>query len=154
MVQETGWAPGLVWTCAKNLAPTGIQSPDRPARSRSLYRLGYPAHISDPCNKQIKLCLVKHSIYNQYSLQSEDGHSSESPTKNTHLPRLPNGLTVPALTFVCLQKQHQLLLDQLHHFRVCVYCGGRSHAVRSSWSSSLHCCLVARLGTVTIYKRG
>jgi hypothetical protein len=32
MVQEAGWAPGPVWTCAKNLAPIGIQSPDRPAR--------------------------------------------------------------------------------------------------------------------------
>jgi hypothetical protein len=29
---------------AENLAPTGIQSPDRPARSQSLYRLSYPAH--------------------------------------------------------------------------------------------------------------
>ena len=27
---------------AKNLAPTGIRSPDRPARSESLYRLSYP----------------------------------------------------------------------------------------------------------------
>jgi hypothetical protein len=24
IVQEAGWAPGSVWTCAKNLAPTGI----------------------------------------------------------------------------------------------------------------------------------
>ena len=31
---------------AENLAPTGIRSPDRPARSQSLYRLSYPAHIS------------------------------------------------------------------------------------------------------------
>jgi hypothetical protein len=32
IVQEAGWAPGPVWTCAKNLAPTGIRSPipDRP----------------------------------------------------------------------------------------------------------------------------
>jgi hypothetical protein len=44
IVQEAGWAPGPVWTCAKNLAPTGIPSPDRPARSQSLYRLSYPAH--------------------------------------------------------------------------------------------------------------
>jgi hypothetical protein len=43
IVQETGWAPGPVWTGAENLAPTGIQSPDRPARSQSLYRLSYPA---------------------------------------------------------------------------------------------------------------
>ena len=28
----------------ENLIPTGIRSPDRPARSRSLYRLSYRAH--------------------------------------------------------------------------------------------------------------
>ena len=44
IVQETGWAPGPVWTSAENLAPTGIRSPDRPARSQSLYRLSYPAY--------------------------------------------------------------------------------------------------------------
>ena len=45
IVQEAGWAPGPVWTGAENLAPTGIQSPDRPARSQSLYRLRYPGHL-------------------------------------------------------------------------------------------------------------
>jgi hypothetical protein len=44
IVQEAGWAPGPVWTGEENLAPIGIRSPDRPARSQSLYRLGYPAH--------------------------------------------------------------------------------------------------------------
>jgi hypothetical protein len=39
IVQEAGWAPGPVWTGAENLAPTGIQSPDRPARSELVYRL-------------------------------------------------------------------------------------------------------------------
>ena len=29
---------------AENLAPTEIRSPDRPARSKSLYRLSYPVH--------------------------------------------------------------------------------------------------------------
>jgi hypothetical protein len=33
IVQEAGWAPGLVWTGAENLASTGIRSQDRPARS-------------------------------------------------------------------------------------------------------------------------
>ena len=42
IVQEAGWAPGPVWTGAENLTPTGIRSPDRPARSQSLYRLSYP----------------------------------------------------------------------------------------------------------------
>jgi len=36
IVQEAWWAPGPVWTGAENLAPTGIRSPDRPARSESL----------------------------------------------------------------------------------------------------------------------
>ena len=44
IVQEAGWAPGPVWTGAENLAPTGIRSSERPARSQSLYRLSYPAH--------------------------------------------------------------------------------------------------------------
>ena len=43
IVQEAGWAPGPVWTGAENLAPAGIQTPDRPARSQSLYRLRYTA---------------------------------------------------------------------------------------------------------------
>jgi hypothetical protein len=43
IVQE---APGSVWTSAENLAPTGIRSPDHLARSQSLYRLSYRAHIS------------------------------------------------------------------------------------------------------------
>jgi hypothetical protein len=41
-----GWVGSRpVWMCAKNLAPTGIRSLDRPARSQSLYRLSYPALI-------------------------------------------------------------------------------------------------------------
>ena len=43
IVQEAGWAPWPVWTGAENLAATGIRSPDRPARSGSLYRLRYPS---------------------------------------------------------------------------------------------------------------
>ena len=39
IIQEAGWAPEPVWMGAENLAPTGIRSPDRPARSESLYRL-------------------------------------------------------------------------------------------------------------------
>ena len=45
IVREAGWAPGPVWTGEKNLAATGIRSPDRPARNQSLYRLSYPAQF-------------------------------------------------------------------------------------------------------------
>ena len=44
LYKEAGWAPGPVWTGVENLVPTGIRSPDRPARSQSLYRLSYPTH--------------------------------------------------------------------------------------------------------------
>jgi hypothetical protein len=56
IVQEAGWAVGSVWTGAENLASTGIRSPDRPARSQSLYRLSYPAGAIEfyrPSNKFI-----------------------------------------------------------------------------------------------------
>jgi hypothetical protein len=44
IVQGAEWAPGSIWTGAEKLAPAGIRSPDRPARSKSLYHLSYPAH--------------------------------------------------------------------------------------------------------------
>ena len=59
IVQEAGWAPGPVWTGVENLAPTGIRSPERPARSQSLYRLRYPgpsAAVKGSFNTA--LCLV------------------------------------------------------------------------------------------------
>jgi hypothetical protein len=45
IVQEAEWAPGPIWTGAEYLTPTGIRFPDRPARSQSLYRLSYRAHL-------------------------------------------------------------------------------------------------------------
>ena len=37
IVQETGWAPGQVWTGAEDVACTGTRTPDRPAHRESLY---------------------------------------------------------------------------------------------------------------------
>jgi hypothetical protein len=36
IVYEAGWGPGLVWTGAENLVPTGIPTADSPARSEWL----------------------------------------------------------------------------------------------------------------------
>jgi len=44
ILQEAGWAPEPVWTGGKT-RPHRDSIPDRPARSQSLYRLSYPAHI-------------------------------------------------------------------------------------------------------------
>jgi len=51
IVQEAGWAPGLVWMGAENLAGTGIRFTDRPSRSESLYRLNYPGPQTLPVQK-------------------------------------------------------------------------------------------------------
>jgi hypothetical protein len=45
IVWEAGWALEPIWTPAENLTFTGIRSPDRPARSESLYRLRYPGRL-------------------------------------------------------------------------------------------------------------
>ena len=44
ILQEAGWAPGPVWTGGKS-RPLWDSISDRPARSQSLYRLSYPAHL-------------------------------------------------------------------------------------------------------------
>ena len=44
ILQEAGWASGPVWTGGKS-RPHRDSIPDRPARSQSLYRLSYRAHI-------------------------------------------------------------------------------------------------------------
>ena len=41
IVLEATWTLGPVLRVAENLTPTGVRSPDRPARSESLYRLCY-----------------------------------------------------------------------------------------------------------------
>ena len=45
IVKDAGLAPGPVWIGAENLAPTGIRSPDVPARSESFYRVSYSTNI-------------------------------------------------------------------------------------------------------------
>ena len=44
ILQEAWWAPGPVWTGGKS-RPHQDSIPDCPARSQSLYRLSYPAHV-------------------------------------------------------------------------------------------------------------
>jgi hypothetical protein len=58
IVQEAGRASGPVWTGAENLTPTGIGSPDRPARRQSLYRLRYPDKWPASMNKIFHLFQV------------------------------------------------------------------------------------------------
>ena len=42
-----GWlGPRVTWTDVENLDSTSVRSPDRPARSKLLYRLRYPGPSS------------------------------------------------------------------------------------------------------------
>ena len=45
IIQEAGWAPGLVWRGGKS-RPHRDSIPDRPARSQSLYRLTTGLHLT------------------------------------------------------------------------------------------------------------
>jgi hypothetical protein len=73
-VQVAGWAPELVWTGAENLAPTGIQSPERPAHSQSLYRLRYPAHLWNHA-----YLIFQHLMQDiKHSDRNASGHISDS----------------------------------------------------------------------------
>jgi hypothetical protein len=63
IAQSAGWAPGSVWTCAENLAPSGIRSPGRPACSESLYRLHYPEFLNIHAHTQSRrLCFKRNKL--------------------------------------------------------------------------------------------
>jgi hypothetical protein len=85
IVQEAGWASEPVWTGAENLGPTGIRSPDLPARSESLYRLRRPGSkilviisffqfLYNVCNQFISLRNQVYTPYNSpYVISTEIG---------------------------------------------------------------------------------
>jgi hypothetical protein len=60
ILQEAGWTPGPVWTCGKS-RPHRDSIPDRPARSQSLYRLSYPAHV-ETCRSVIICEIILHLL--------------------------------------------------------------------------------------------
>ena len=60
IVQEAEWASGPVWTGAENIASAGFRSPDRPARSDSLYTLRYSGpHTKTYLPKLVRKISVK-----------------------------------------------------------------------------------------------
>ena len=75
IVKEAGWTPEPVWTGVENLAPTGIRSPDRPARSESLYRLSYPGP-RPPIALQYTSKPLTASYLHKHPLQVFAGNSS------------------------------------------------------------------------------
>jgi hypothetical protein len=59
----------------ENLAPTGIRSPDRPARSQSLYRLSYPAHLVIGYRNKCNFTHTQRKVSRSWS----DFHATKSP---------------------------------------------------------------------------
>ena len=79
IVQKAGWAPGPVWTGGKS-RPTGVRSPDRPARTQSLYRLSYSAHRKCTYSPVFRIAVV--GVSSQYM-------SENLLTFTTHLASFP-----------------------------------------------------------------
>ena len=77
IVQEAGWAPGSdLDRCGKSRPPTGIRSPDRPARIQSL--LSYPAHSG---------------LYGERIIEWSIGGMPRGPWQIQHrLPWYPSGI--------------------------------------------------------------
>ena len=62
-----GLRAGLDWRGKSR--PTGIRSPDRPARRQSLYRLRYPAHTTaSTCNISLyEMSLLRNNLASECS---------------------------------------------------------------------------------------
>jgi len=69
ILQEAGWAPGPVWTGGKS-RPHRDSIPDRPARSHSLYRLSYRAHINVPVDCKIHYIILRFPSSHHCSYQN------------------------------------------------------------------------------------
>jgi len=57
VLQEVVWAPKLVWTCAKDFAPTGFRPPDRPSPCKTLNLLRYPGPLHSDTETDIPMVL-------------------------------------------------------------------------------------------------
>ena len=68
ILQETGWAPGLVWTGGKS-RPHRDSIPDRPVQSQSLYRLCHPAHTQTLYPLQTDNATVSRWSKNSFSVE-------------------------------------------------------------------------------------
>jgi len=72
ILQEAGWAPGLVWMGRKS-CPHWDLIPDSPARSQSLYQLSYMAH-----KKSLLLSVMHHCNKDSHKLYlKQDGIITE-----------------------------------------------------------------------------
>jgi hypothetical protein len=109
IVQEAGWAPGTVWTCAKYLAPTGIRSPDRPAHRQPLYRLSYPAHDNCSIYPNIKQqCISGNTLLTAFSFQEN--------TYKEHVLTVCINKVIPRIQMINLKKlSYYILINMAKH---------------------------------------
>jgi len=107
ILQETGWAPGPVWTGGKS-RPTGIRPRTVQPVAQSLYRLSYPAHGSYYIHTYLKIC---------YSAKQAGPRISKGPT----LRNMKAAALIPPRirkTMMCEPANAEGLLHQ--HFNECI----------------------------------
>ena len=93
ILQEAGWAAGLVWMGGKS-RPHWDSIPDHPAHSQSLYRLSYPAHSLFYIPEIINLNFLpgERELHSSASDYSSSAHQSSSRTCSYHRPWGPPSL--------------------------------------------------------------
>ena len=87
ILQEAGWAPGPVWTGGKS-RPHRDSIPDRPARSQSLYRLSYRAHVPFHITSRNVLLLIAGLEFKVNSLRNIRIYFSSPWSGNVPVSRL------------------------------------------------------------------
>ena len=132
IVQEAGWAPGLVWTSAENLAPhrDSIPGPSR------LYPVAIPTTLPGPHHHIIKWRI---SVWSTRFFSSKRGNISVITWQ------LDESLHFPHVTEYYKNKISKKILTQLHslylNFHSILVLSWTLWILSSSSSSiNLHCC--------------
>jgi len=118
LIQETSRQP--VWTGEENLATTGIRSPDRPARSESLYRLSYPGpHTHIHTHMCMCMCVWPLSPYSD-SLRA--GRSGDRiPMVTRFSSPVQTGCRLVSWMRFSSHPRHQLAATWVNTTRYCKY---------------------------------
>jgi hypothetical protein len=104
ILQDAGWTPGQVWTGAGISPQSKIRFPDRPARSKSLYRLRYPGP---------RRCTHKHNIVSR----SRNHCCRTKSIRITHSECIYLSLVIKQAMRMCRNILSYRILPKLSHKR-------------------------------------
>jgi hypothetical protein len=141
VVQAAQWASGPVWTCTENLAPAGVGTSDRPARSASIYQLRCPGRLLTHKHECYCVRLKDTRFIIRSGVRSQTGQYGICSVKVALRQGLLRVLrfslvgTVPpryqSFLFACPLCYLTYLIGRVVEYRVCLFRHNRANDVRS-----------------------